>query len=87
MCEGIKIDPGYPAFDRGLQDGIFVRRPDNHQPYQGIVSAEGLALLICSRANQICLRSCPPKPGPRRGSPSMAYPLAPALLSIPERHA
>ena len=32
---GIKIDPGYPAYDAGLALGVFIASADDGEPYVG----------------------------------------------------
>ena len=32
---GIKIDPGYPAYDAGLALGVFITSADDGEPYVG----------------------------------------------------
>ena len=41
---GIKIDPGYPAYDAGLALGVFITSADDGEPYVG--QAGPIALLL-----------------------------------------
>lgn len=64
---GIKIDPGYPAYDAGLALGVFITSADDGEPYVGqagpiCLAVAGFSLYMCEFAFVYVLTGCALQP-------------------------